>query len=126
MAKVVGIGGVFFKAANTPEVKAWYAKVLGVEIGEYGAMLPPLPYGVTVFNAFKASTTYFAPSTSPVMLNLMVDDMTGILANLKAAGVAVLKQEDASYGRFVHIMDPTGLKLELWEPDAATKAKGRG
>ena len=126
MAKVVGIGGVFFKAANTPEVKAWYAKVLGVDIGDYGAMFPPLPYGKTVFNAFKASTSYFAPSTSPVMLNLMVDDMAGVLANLKAAGVPVLKQEDSDFGRFAHIMDPTGLKLELWEPTAAAKAKGRG
>ncbi len=126
MAKVVGIGGVFFKAANVPEVKAWYLKVLGVDIGDYGAMFPPLPYGKTVFNAFKASTTYFAPSDSPVMVNLMVDDMTGVLASLQAAGVPVLKREDGDFGRFTQIMDPTGLKLELWEPTAAAKAKGRG
>jgi predicted enzyme related to lactoylglutathione lyase len=126
MAKVIGVGGVFFKAANAPEVRAWYSKVLGVEIGDYGAMFPPLPYGVTVFNAFKASTSYFAPSTAPVMLNLMVDDMAGVLARVKAAGVPVLKQEDGAYGRFAQIMDPTGLKLELWEPSAESKAKGRG
>ena len=126
MAKVVGVGGVFFKAANLPEARAWYARVLGLELPPGGALFPPLPYGVTVLSAFKASSDYFAPSTAPVMINLMVDDMAGVLARVAAAGVPVLKREDGEYGRFAQIMDPTGLKLELWEPSPAAKAKGRG
>ena len=126
MAKIVGIGGVFFKAADLPAARDWYSRVLGLELPPGGAMFPPLPYGVTVLGAFKATTGYFAPSTAPVMINLMVDDMAGVLARVQAAGVPVLKQEDSTFGRFAHIMDPTGLKLELWEPSAAAKAKGRG
>ena len=116
MAKVLGVGGVFFKAQDVAAVRDWYARVLGIEAGEHGAMFPPLSEGgLTIFSPFAADTTYFAPSEAPVMLNLVVDDLDGVLARVRAEGVEVLGTQDESYGRFAWIMDPTGLKLELWQ-----------
>ena len=119
MAKVLGVGGVFFKAQDLAETKAWYARVLGIEAGEHGAMFPPLPpNGMTLWSPFAADTTYFEPSTAPVMINLFVEDLDGVLARVRAEGVEVLGAQDESYGRFAWIMDPTGIKLELWEAAA--------
>ncbi len=119
MAKVLGVGGVFFKAEDVAATRAWYARVLGIEIGEHGAMFGPLPLnGMTIFSPFAADTTYFAPSTAPVMINLFVEDLDGVLARVRAEGVEVLGTQDESYGRFAWILDPTGLKLELWEAAA--------
>lgn len=119
MARVLGVGGVFFKAADVEATKAWYARVLGFELTPWGGvMFPPLPpHGLTVWSPFAADTTHFEPSTLPMMLNLMVDDLDGVLARVREAGVEVLKQDDSDpSGRFAWIMDPTGLKLELWQP----------
>jgi catechol 2,3-dioxygenase-like lactoylglutathione lyase family enzyme len=120
--KVLGVGGVFFKAPDLAAVKAWYVRVLGFDVTEWGGTLfPPLPHGFTVWSPFAADSDYFAPSTAPVMLNLMVDDLDAVLARVRAQGVEVLKQDDSDpSGRFAWIMDPTGLKLELWQPTAAT------
>ena len=119
MAKVLGIGGVFFKTADVAALNAWYARVLGFEATEHGVMFPPLPPGgLTVWSPFAADTTYFAPSDAPVMLNLVVDDLDGVLARVRAEGVDVLGAQDESYGRFAWIMDPAGLKLELWQAAA--------
>ena len=116
MAKVLGVGGVFFKAQDLAETKAWYARVLGIEAGEHGAMFPPLPPGgMTLWSPFAADTGYFEPSAAPVMINLFVEDLDGLLARVRAEGVEVLGTQDESYGRFAWIVDPTGLKLELWE-----------
>ena len=125
MAKVLGIGGVFFKTPDVAETKAWYARVLGFEAGDYGVMFPPLPEGAfTVWNPFAADTTYFAPSAAPVMINLLVEDLDGVLARIRAEGVEVLGTQDEPYGRFAWIMDPAGIKLELWEaaPDEPAAA----
>ena len=119
MARVLGVGGVFFKAADVESVKAWYVRVLGLELAAWGgAIFPPLPpHGYTVWAPFAADTSHFEPSTAPVMVNLMVDDLDGVLARVRGAGVEVLKQEDSDdFGRFAWIMDPSGLKLELWQP----------
>ena len=119
MAKVLGIGGVFFKTKDVEATKAWYVRVLGFEPGDYGITFPPLPPGgQTVWSPFSTDTTYFAPSDKPFMLNLAVDDLDGVLARVRAEGVEVLGTQDESYGRFAWIMDPDGLKLELWQ-DAA-------
>ena len=116
MAKVIGVGGVFFKAADVEASKAWYARVLGFEAGPYGVSFPPLPPGgQTVWSPFSADTTYFVPSDKPVMLNLVVDDLDAVLARVRAEGVEVLGTQDEPYGRFAWIMDPDGLKLELWQ-----------
>ena len=116
MAKVLGIGGVFFKVQDVAATNAWYVRVLGFEPTPHGVMFPPMPEGgLTIWSPFAADTTYFAPSTAPMMLNLAVDDLDGVLARVRAEGVEVLATQDESYGRFAWIMDPDGLKLELWQ-----------
>lgn len=120
MAKVLGVGGVFFKAQDTEGLRAWYRRVLGVEFSNWGSADFPHPdKGMTVFSAFKADTDYFAPSTQPFMVNLIVDDLDGVLERVRAEGVEVLGRQDESYGSFAWVMDPAGTKLELWEPKEA-------
>lgn len=118
MAKVLGIGGVFFKVADTAALGAWYARVLGVEVQAWGgATFPPLPHGVTVWSPFKTSSDYFAPSDQPFMVNFVVDDLDGVLARAKAEGAQPLGRNDKDpSGRFAWLMDPAGVKIELWEP----------
>jgi predicted enzyme related to lactoylglutathione lyase len=116
MAKVVGIGGLFVKAEDPEALGAWYARVLGFELSDYGgAMWPPPADGFSLWSPFKADSDYFAPSTLPVMLNLRVDDLDGMVARVEAAGETILARQDESYGRFAWLMDPQGLKIELWE-----------
>jgi predicted enzyme related to lactoylglutathione lyase len=117
MAKVLGIGGVFVKAQDPQALADWYARVLGVELqkGWSGAMWPPPADGHSLWSAFAADTDYFDPSTQPFMLNLRVDDLDGMVERVQAAGETILGRQDESYGRFVWLMDPQGLKIELWE-----------
>jgi predicted enzyme related to lactoylglutathione lyase len=121
MAKVLGIGGVFFKAADPKVVRDWYIRVLGFDINSWGGVTWPEP-AVThhgVWTVFEASSDYFAPSASPFMINFVVDDLAGVLAKAKAAGAEpVGESSDSEYGRFGWLMDPAGVKIELWEPPA--------
>jgi len=120
MAKVLGVGGVFFKADDPTGLQAWYARVLGFTPQAWGGvMFPHLATGVTTWSPFKADTDYFAPSNKEFMFNLIVDDMDGMLARCARAGVTPIKTQDESYGRFAHIMDLEGRKIELWEPKSA-------
>ncbi len=118
--RVTGVGGIFFKAKDPKALAAWYRDVLGLPMEPWGgAMLkydaPKHPPAV-VWNAFPASTSYFAPSSSAFMINYAVDDMDALLARLNAKGVAILKREDGDEnGRFAWILDPEGNKVELWE-----------
>ncbi len=118
MAKVLGIGGVFFKAEDPAGLAAWYDRVLGFGGGDWpGAMWPHGDLGYTIWSPFKADTTYFAPSTSPFMINFIVDDLDGVLARAAAEGVEPTGREDGDEnGRFAWLVDPSGLKIELWEP----------
>jgi predicted enzyme related to lactoylglutathione lyase len=121
MSKVLGIGGIFFKSANVAALKAWYLRVLGLEIPDWGCFFTPdavaaKPGSGTVFSPFKADTDYFAPSDKDFMFNLIVDDMDAMLARCEREGVKPIKTQDESYGRFAHIMDLEGRKIELWEP----------
>lgn len=118
--RITGVGGVFVKSHDPKALTAWYRDVLGIEVQPWGgAMLrydapghPP----VLVWNAFPATTDYFAPSTREVMINFAVDDMDAMVARLKGKGVAILKQEDSEEGRFAWVLDPDGVKIELWQP----------
>ncbi len=121
MAKVLGVGGIFFKARDPKALMAWYQAHLGVpgEGGGYAAFesadMPP--GGSTTLCPFKQDTDYFAPSTREFMFNLVVDDLEGALSQVKAAGAEVLgDMESYDYGRFGRFMDPEGNKVELWEP----------
>jgi catechol 2,3-dioxygenase-like lactoylglutathione lyase family enzyme len=118
MAKVLGIGGVFFKAADPAALGAWYARVLGLEVRDWGGvMFQPTGEAPQVWSPFAADTGYFAPSQHPFMINLMVDDLDGVLARAKAEGVEPLDRKDeGTMGQFAWLMDPGGLKVELWQP----------
>jgi len=121
MARVTGIGGVFFKARDRAALIAWYKEHLGLDPSEHGSVAFQWgdPNGVTVWGPFEHDTDYFDPSTAPFMINYRVDDLDGLLAKLRAAGVTVDdKVEEYDYGRFGWIMDPEGNRLELWEPSS--------
>ena len=117
MAKVLGVGGVFFKADDPTGLQAWYARVLGFTPQAWGGvMFPHLATGVTTWSPFKADTDYFAPSTAPFMINFIVDDLDGVLAKAAAEGVEPTgRQDDETYGRFAWLIDPAGVKIELWQ-----------
>jgi catechol 2,3-dioxygenase-like lactoylglutathione lyase family enzyme len=118
MGKVLGVGGVFLKAADTAKTAAWYREVLGFDTQSWNGTIFQHPsVGKQVWSPFPADSDYFAPSTAPVMINLIVDDLDGVLAHAKAAGVEpVDRSDDDDNGRFAWIMDPDGYKLELWQP----------
>jgi predicted enzyme related to lactoylglutathione lyase len=119
MERVLGIGGVFFKARDPKALAAWYREHLGipVEAGQTYASLSAAASDVTVWSAFPADTTYFAPSQAPFMFNYRVRDLDAMLAQLRAAGAQVEDRiEDYDYGRFGWASDPEGNRFELWEP----------
>jgi predicted enzyme related to lactoylglutathione lyase len=123
MARVLGIGGVFFKSRDEPMLREWYARVLGLSFEGWGGVFfrPEVaaqhPGAGTVFTSFKDDTDYFAPSTKEFMIDLMVDDLDATPARCAQHGVVPVKLfNDEPNGRFAHIMDPEGRKLELWEP----------
>lgn len=124
MARVTGIGGVFFKArGNETELARWYAANLGIELEPFGGAILKWPAdraedkGLTVWHVAKPDTDWFSPSTSSFMINYRVDNMAGMLAQLEANGVEIHKgPETHENGVFAWIMDPDGNKVELWEP----------
>ena len=131
MAKVLGLGGVFFLCKDVDATREWYGRVLGIEINDYGGAdfshaesAGVFPQGAkTVWAPFKGESDYFKPSDSPFMMNLLVDDLAGILARIKEQGVPLAQDPtEESYGKFAWVMDPDGRKVELWEPIEANPA----
>ncbi|HEX2815012.1 MAG TPA: VOC family protein [Phenylobacterium sp.] len=124
MAKVLGIGGVFFKAADPQAVRDWYVRVLGFDINDWGGVTwPDPPVGHGIWSVFEASNDYFSPSDASFMINFVVDDLEGVLAKAKAAGAEPVGEPvNSEYGRFGWLMDPAGVKIELWEPPATPDA----
>jgi predicted enzyme related to lactoylglutathione lyase len=124
MARVTGIGGVFFKSTNDPKaLAAWYERNLGLELQPFGGSIlrwtedKAEDKGVTVWHVAERETEWFSPSRAPFMINYRVDDMTGLLAQLKQNGVEIAKgPESHENGTFAWVMDPDGNKVELWEP----------
>ena len=116
MARVKGLGGVFYKVADLEKTRNWYQETLGVG-AEWGAMFPFAgdADGYSLLSPFKADTDYFDPGTQPFMINLRVDDLDGMIADLEGKGVAILGRQDEDYGRFAWILDPDGVKVELWQ-----------
>jgi predicted enzyme related to lactoylglutathione lyase len=120
MARVLGVGGVFFKAADPAAVNAWYERVLGFQISDWGGAVFDHPaIGKTNWAPFKADTDYFAPSDAAFMINFIVDDLDGLLAKAAAEGVEPTGRQDEEMGRFAWLMDPAGVKIELWQPAEA-------
>ena len=124
MKRVTGIGGIFFKANDPDKLRNWYRLHLGIECEkESGAIFKwrkaedPNSERYTVWSPFPEDTDYFAPSTKPFMINLQVENLDEVLAQLKRVGVDVdPKVESYDYGKFGWIMDPEGNRVELWEP----------
>ncbi|MBK7438614.1 MAG: VOC family protein [Saprospiraceae bacterium] len=122
--KVTGIGGIFFFTDNPQETKEWYSKNLGLEINEWGASSfdsrnidKPEEINTLQWSPFKTGSDYFAPSKKEFMINYRVQNIEGLLDKLKENGVTILDDiVTYDYGKFVHIMDTQGNKIELWEP----------
>lgn len=128
--KVTGIGGIFFKCKDPQKMKDWYSKNLGLKTDEYGSMFEfrladdPDKKGVLQWSPFSEKTKYFEPSEKEFMINYRVENLEGLVEELKQNGVKILDNiESYDYGKFVHIMDDEGNKIELWEPvdEAFTK-----
>lgn len=121
--KVTGIGGIFFFSDNPKETREWYANNLGLEINDWGStfesrsMDNPEEVNSLQWSPFQTGSDYFAPSTKGFMINYRVQNIEGLVAQLKANGVTVLDDiASHDYGKFVHILDADGNKVELWEP----------
>ena len=127
MAKITGIGGVFIKSTNDKDaLAAWYRDNLGLKFEDWGGSIinwkddAQVDGGMTVWTTAAADSKWFAPSESSFMINYRVDDMDGMLAQLKENGVEIVKGPDDDFnGRFAWVLDPDGNKVELWEPKAS-------
>lgn len=119
MERVVGIGGVFFKARDPKVLAAWYRDNLGIPLeanATYGSFKSRAPGEETVWSTFPDDTTYFGPGPTVCMFNYRVTDLDAMLAQLRAAGATVDDRvEDSEYGRFGWATDPEGNRFELWE-----------
>ena len=121
MAKITGLGGVFYVVKDPEATRAWYRGTLGID-GDYGPQLNwseetgEKPY--SLISHFK-DDAYLKPGTPQFMINLRVDDLDGFVAQLREKGVEVLDQVDEGYGKFAWLLDPDGVKIELWQQVAA-------
>lgn len=120
--KVIGVGGIFFFSDNPKETRNWYAKNLGFDVDDWGSTFESRdrekPEEITSlqWSPFKKDDTYFAPSKKEFMVNYRVQNIEGLVSQLKENGVTILDNiETYDYGKFVHIMDEDGNKIELWE-----------
>ena len=122
--KVTGIGGIFFYSDNPQETKEWYTKNLGIEINDWGSssfesrnVNRPEEINSLQWKPFKKGDEYFSPSKKEFMINYQVQNIEGLVIKLKENGVTILDSiATYDYGKFVHIMDTEGNKIELWEP----------
>lgn len=121
--RVTGIGGIFFKVKNPDETKSWYQKHLGLNTDKYGTTFEwrhaenPKLKGHTQWSLMGEKTTYFNPSEKDFMINYRVENLVELVEELKNEGVKILDEIAVyDYGKFVHIMDPDGHAIELWEP----------
>ena len=121
--RVTGIGGIFFKVKDPNQTKDWYQKHLGLNTDQYGTAFEwrgsdnPHQKGFTQWSPMKEDTQYFKPSEKGFMINYREENLVELVQKLKAEGVTILDEiEDTEYGKFVHILDPDGHSLELWEP----------
>jgi predicted enzyme related to lactoylglutathione lyase len=124
LKRVTGIGGIFFKCKDPKKVREWYQTHLGLNTNSYGSVFEwrqgadTTKKGFTQWSPFKETTKYFLPSVKEFMINYRVDDLTALVRELKKEGVTITDSiETFDYGKFVHIMDVEGNKIELWEPN---------
>ncbi|MCB0689759.1 MAG: VOC family protein [Saprospiraceae bacterium] len=123
MKRVTGIGGIFFKCDEPVELRNWYRDHLGLVTNDYGALFEfresenPQKKAYLQWSTFSKEGTYMNPSKKDFMINYRVADLEKLVSVLRDEGVTILDEiETYDYGKFVHIMDPEGNKIELWEP----------
>ncbi|MCX7888432.1 MAG: VOC family protein [Rhodobacteraceae bacterium] len=134
MARVTGIGGIFFKARGNPAaLAAWYRDYLGLPFQDWGGAVldwqadARADGGLTVWHLAEPGSDWFAPSAAPFMVNYRVDDLDGIVARLADGGFPLAQgPEDHPNGRFAWVMDPEGNRVELWEPRPWQEEPGQG
>lgn len=121
--KVTGIGGIFFFSKNPEKTKEWYATHLGLEVNQWGSSFEfrnanrPDEINYLQWSPFNQGSDYFAPSEKEFMVNYRVQNIEGLVKQLRESGVTIIDSiETFDYGKFVHIMDEEGNKIELWEP----------
>ena len=121
--RVTGIGGIFFKSKDPEQIKQWYYDNLGLVPNEYGSLFEfregsdSESIAYTQWGPFKNDTTYFEPSKKEFMVNFRVVNLTSLIEEMRQAGVEITMEiETYEYGKFAHVMDPEGNKIELWEP----------
>jgi predicted enzyme related to lactoylglutathione lyase len=122
--KVTGIGGIFFVSDNPKETKDWYAKNLGIEINAWGSssfesrnINNPEEINSLQWKPFKKGDDYFSPSKKEFMINYQVQNLEALIVQLKENGVTIVDSMTTyDFGKFIHIMDAEGNKIELWEP----------
>ncbi len=124
LKRVTSIGGIFFKCKEPKKMREWYKTHLGFNTNQYGTVFEwfqgadSTKKGFTQWSPFSEKTKYFEPSTKEFMINYRVENLEALVGELKKEGVTVTDTiETASYGKFVHIMDIEGNKIELWEPN---------
>jgi predicted enzyme related to lactoylglutathione lyase len=122
-SKVTGIGGIFFFTENPKETRDWYAANLGFDVNDWGSTFEsrninnPDAIDSLQWSPFKKGDEYFAPSKKDFMINYRVQNIEGLVEQLKKNNVTILDTiETFDYGKFVHILDADGNKIELWEP----------
>jgi predicted enzyme related to lactoylglutathione lyase len=131
--RVTGIGGVFFKCREPRKIREWYRTHLGLKTNDYGAVFEwrqgadSAKKGFTQWSPFSEKSTYFAPSDRDFMINYRVENLEALLDQLRRDSVRIVDSiETVDYGKFIHILDPEGNKIELWEPrDAEYEKMGR-
>ena len=123
LKKVTGVGGIFFKSKDPKALKEWYSANLGLNMDQYGTMFEwregsdASKLGLTQWSVFKETTKYFEPSTKDFMINYRVHSLEPLVEELKKAGVTFTDTlQPTDYGKFIHLMDIDGNKIELWEP----------
>ncbi len=121
--KVTGIGGVFFFSEDPAGIKEWYSNNLGLEVNDWGSTFEfrnanrPNEINYLSWSPFEKDSKYFAPSKKEFMINYRVQNIEGLIEKLKSNGVTIVDEiEEFEYGKFIHIMDQEGNKIELWEP----------
>jgi len=131
--RVTGIGGIFFKCKDPKALREWYQTHLGINTNQYGSVFEwyqgadSTKKGFSQWSPFKETTKYFLPSTKEFMINYRVDHLELLLVELQKEGVTISDTlQSYDYGKFVHIMDVEGNKIELWEPnDVAFEKMGK-
>jgi predicted enzyme related to lactoylglutathione lyase len=122
MAKVIGVGGVFFKYQDPQKIREWYKKALGVDTNDYGILFGfngfPASKGYLQVGTFESNSDYFGTKNQHAMINFRVDNLEALMIHLKSMNTVFCNEmEEFPYGKFLHIEDPEGNRLELWQPE---------